>query len=186
MYKLPLWHPSRYTPLQAHQWNQYLDEHPHRQHDLPVPITPNSKLPSPPYPYNKAGFYEKPPFNRKAHQTVFNAVGNAVGERTQNDEDDLQMLKFIADIDKQNIHRLNPRMEELARQNPYVIKDSEDYTPFTQIQTIGRKRNSGSSGGSGYDSSKSNGNYSVMSDMSELSKRLFTETPRRNSGKSPR
>jgi hypothetical protein len=40
IYKLPFWDSKKYTPLQAHQWNQWLYEHPNQQHRLPVPRTP--------------------------------------------------------------------------------------------------------------------------------------------------
>ena len=126
MYKLLFWNPSKYTPLQAHQWNQYLDEHPNRQHELPVPTTPESKVPEPPYPYNKAPFYPKPPFHRKVHKYLFNQAGNAVGMRTRNPSADLRYLEHMSALDAERGERLNPRMEELAKHNVFVVPSTGD------------------------------------------------------------
>ena len=73
MYKLLFWNPSKYTPLQAHQWNQYLDEHPRSQLNFPVPRTPQDVLPPAPHPYNTYGLYDIPDYNHKAHEYDWDA-----------------------------------------------------------------------------------------------------------------
>jgi len=171
MYKLPFWNPSKYTALQAHQWNQYLDEHPNNQHQLPVPTTPDSVLPPPPYPYGKADFYEIPDFNRKGHTKMFNKQGNAVADAFPSDEITLEILNALDRNDEQNLHRLNPRMEELARNSQYVVRDA------TPPITGSKRRNDGSSTGSssGYDSARSR--YSIGSNLSDIVRQLYPGTP---------
>ena len=92
MYKLPFWDSKKYTPLQAHQWNQWLDEHPNQQHRLPVPRTPDDELPPAPDGMHAARFYAKPDYNRKAHQYHWDVSGNISHRININDlhRDELQ------------------------------------------------------------------------------------------------
>ena len=124
MYKLLFWNPSKYTPLQAHQWNQYLDEHPYRQHELPIPTTPHSEVPPPPHPYNKVGFYPIPEYNRKAHERIFNEAGNDIGQKSRNEEADMKHRAHMAELDDARGEMLNPRMHELAIHSDYVVHGS--------------------------------------------------------------
>jgi hypothetical protein len=212
MYKLPFWNPSKYTALEAHRWNQYLDEHPNKQHDLPIPTTPDSKLPTAPYPYGKADFYETPDLNHQGHTTLFDKQGNKKGFLSGNEAEDLRTLELWDILDLPNDHRLNPRMGALARHSTYVVTDSDGTssgTPKSSLSyrssntsslssgTSKRRKTNGSikSNGSisslsdygslqssgGYDSSKAVDDNSVVSRLSNVSKQLYPETPRRQS-----
>ena len=81
MYKLLFWNPKMYTPLQAYQWNRYLDENPNHQHEYPIPRMPNTPLPPPPYPYNELPFYDIPEYNNRAHQYAFSEIGASLGKK---------------------------------------------------------------------------------------------------------
>ena len=49
----------------------YLDEHPDRQHELPIPYTPDTPLPRPPHGYDKKELYDIPHYNGRQHEYQF-------------------------------------------------------------------------------------------------------------------
>ena len=91
MFKLLFWDQSKYTPLQAHQWNQYLDEHPEQEHHMPIPTTGNERAPLAPYPYNNYDFYGLPDYHsngNKTHHYNFDDSGNATTLRSPEYEEE--------------------------------------------------------------------------------------------------